>query len=78
MASKLILGGCMTKIKNTFESAKELKQLSIKRLFNNQKLMLKELDYYLYVKEDKNLVNEYLQNVIVINKVIEKKLEKIK
>lgn len=68
----------MTKIKNTFESAKELKQLSIKRLFNNQKLMLKELDYYLYVKEDKNLVNEYLQNVIVINKVIEKKLEKIK
>ena len=68
----------MTKIKNTFESACELKQLSIKRLFNNQKLMLKELDYYLYVEENKNMVNESLQNILVINKVIEKKLEKIK
>lgn len=68
----------MTKIKNTFESACELKQLSIKRLFNNQKLMLKELDHYLYVEENKNMVNESLQKILAINKVIEKKLEKIK
>ncbi len=68
----------MTKIKNNYDSPLELKQLNIKRLFNNQKLMLKELDYYLYVSENKNKANESLQNIIIINKVIEKKLDKIK
>lgn len=68
----------MTKIKNSFDTPKELKQLNLKRLFNNQKLMLKELDYYLYVSENKNKANESLQNIIIINKVIEKKLDKIK
>jgi len=68
----------MTKIKNSFDTPKELKQLNLKRLFNNQKLMLKELDHYLYVEENKNKANESLQNIIIINTVIEKKLNKIK
>ena len=64
----------MTKIKNTFESKKELKQLNIARLFTLQKLELKELEYYIYEKEDKNLGFKALQNIMVINLVIQKKL----
>lgn len=64
----------MTKIKNTFESKEELKQLNIARLFTLQKLELKELEYYIYEKEDKNLGFAALQNIQVINLVIHKKL----
>lgn len=64
----------MTKIKNTFESKEELKQLNIARLFTLQKLELKELEYYIYEKEDKNLGFKVLQNIQVINLVIQKKL----
>lgn len=68
----------MTKIKNNFDSFKELKQMNIKRLIITQNMLLKDLDYYLYTKEDRNLANESLQSIIIINKVINKKLEKIK
>ena len=64
----------MTKIKNSFESKEELKQLNIARLFTLQKLELKELEYYIYEKEDKNLGFKALQNIQVINLVIQKKL----
>ena len=66
----------MTKIKNSFESKEELKQLNIARLFTLQKLELKELQYYIYEKEDKNLGFKALQNIMVINLVIQKKLYK--
>ena len=68
----------MTKIYNNFDSFKELKQMNIKRLIITQNMLLKDLDYYLYTKEDRNLANECLQNIIIINKVINKKIEKIK
>lgn len=68
----------MTKIKNSFDSYKDLKCMNIKRLIITQNMLLKDLDYYLYTKEDKNLANESLQNIIIINKVISKKLEKVK
>lgn len=64
----------MTKIKNSFESKEELKQLNIARLFTLQKLELKEMEYYFYEKEDKNLAFQSLQNIYVINLVIQKKL----
>lgn len=68
----------MTKIKNTYDDIKDLKNLNLRRLFLNQKLLLKELDYYLYTEDNKNLAYNSLQNIIVINQVINKKLEKIK
>lgn len=64
----------MTKIKNTYDSKKELKQLNIKRLFTNQKLLLKDLEYYMFEKYDKNLAFESLQNILIINSVINKKI----
>lgn len=64
----------MTKIKNTYDSKEELKQLNIKRLFTNQKLLLKDLEYYMFEKYDKNLAFESLQNILIINSVINKKI----
>lgn len=64
----------MTKIKNTYDSKEELKQLNIKRLFTNQKLLLKDLEYYMFEKYDKNLAFESLQNILIINYVINKKI----
>ena len=64
----------MTKIKNSFDSKKELKQLNIKRLFTNQELLLKDLEYYMFEKYDKNLAFESLQNILIINSVINKKI----
>lgn len=64
----------MTKIKNSFDSKKELKQLNISRLFTNQKLLLKDLEYYMFEKYDKNLAFESLQNILIINSVINKKI----
>lgn len=64
----------MTKIKNTYDSKKELKQLNIKRLFTNQKLLLKDLEYYMFEKYDKNMAFESLQNILIINSVINKKI----
>ena len=71
---KLNLGGFMTKIKNTFDSKKEIKQLNISRLFNLQKLELKELEYHMFKKYDKNLAFESLQNILILNSVINKKI----
>ena len=64
----------MTKIKNTYDSKEELKQLNIKRLFTNQKLLLKDLEYYMLEKYDKNMAFESLQNILIINSVINKKI----
>ena len=64
----------MTKIKNTFDSKKEIKQLNISRLFNLQKLELKELEYHMFKKYDKNLAFESLQNILILNSVINKKI----
>lgn len=64
----------MTKIKNTYDSKEELKQLNIKRLFTNQKLLLKDLEYYMFEKYDKNMAFECLQNILIINSVINKKI----
>lgn len=64
----------MTKIKNTYDSKEELKQLNIKRLFTNQKLLLKDLEYYMFEKYDKNLAFESIQNILIINSVINKKI----
>lgn len=64
----------MTKIKNTYDSKEELKQLNIKRLFTNQKLLLKNLEYYMFEKYDKNMAFESLQNILIINSVINKKI----
>jgi hypothetical protein len=64
----------MTKIKNTYDSKEELKQLNIKRLFTNQKLLLKDLEYYMFEKYDKNMAFESLQNILIINSVINKKI----
>lgn len=64
----------MTKIKNSFDSKEELKQLNIKRLFTNQKLLLKDLEYYMFEKYDKNMAFESLQNILIINTIINKKI----
>lgn len=64
----------MTKIKNSFDSKEELKQLNLSRLFINQKLQLKNMEYYMFEKYDKNMAFNCLQNVILINNVISKKL----
>jgi hypothetical protein len=64
----------MTKIKNSFDSKEELKQLNLSRLFINQKLQLKDMEYYMFEKYDKNMAFNCLQNVILINNVISKKL----
>lgn len=64
----------MTKIKNSFDSKKELKQLNISRLFTNQKLLLKDLEYYMFEKYDKNMAFESLQNILLINSMINKKI----
>ncbi len=64
----------MTKIKNTYDSKDELKKLNIKRLFTNQKLLLKDLEYYMFEKYDKNMAYDSLQNILVINSVINKKI----
>lgn len=64
----------MTKIKNTYDSKEELKQLNIKRLFTNQKLLLKDLEYYMFEKYDKNMAYDSLQNILIINSVINKKI----
>lgn len=64
----------MTKIKNTYDSKDELKKLNIKRLFTNQKLLLKDLEYYMFEKYDKNRAYDSLQNILVINSVINKKI----
>ena len=64
----------MTKIKNSFDSKEELKQLNLSRLFINQKLQLKDMEYYMFERYDKNMSLNCLQNVILINNVISKKL----
>lgn len=64
----------MTKIKNSFDSKEELKKLNINRLFTNQKLLLKDLEYYMFEKYDNNLAFESLQNILIINSVINKKI----
>ena len=64
----------MTKIKNSFDSKEELKQLNLSRLFINQKLQLKDMEYYMSERYDKNMAFNCLQNVILINNVISKKL----
>lgn len=64
----------MTKIKNSFDSKEELKQLNLSRLFINQKLQLKDMEYYMFERYDKNMAFNCLQNVILINNVISKKL----
>lgn len=64
----------MTKIKNSFDSKQELKCLNINRLFTNQKLLLKDLEYYMFEKYDKNMAFESLQNILIINSVINKKI----
>lgn len=64
----------MTKIKNSFDSKEELKQLNLKRLFLNQKLLLKDLEYYMFEKYDKNLAFKCLENILIINSVINKKI----
>lgn len=64
----------MTKIKMSFDSKQELKFLNISRLFTLQKLELKELEYYMFEKYDKNMAFESLQNILVINSAINKKL----
>lgn len=64
----------MTKIKNSFDSKEEIKQLNLGRLFNLQKLELKELEYHMFEKYDKNSAFESLQNILIINSVINKKI----
>jgi hypothetical protein len=64
----------MTKIKNSFDSKKEIKQLNIGRLFNLQKLELKELEYHMFEKYDKNMAFQSLQNILILNSVINKKI----
>jgi hypothetical protein len=64
----------MTKIKNSFDSKEELKHLNINRLFTNQKLLLKDLEYYMFESYNKNLAYESLQNILIINSVINKKI----
>lgn len=66
----------MTKIKNSFDSIQDLKGCNLKRLFKNQELQLKMIDSNIGINN--NDVYTYLQNVLVINKVIQKKLDKIK
>ena len=50
----------MIKTKNTYDTKEELKQLNIKRLFANQKLLLKDLEYNMFEKYDKNMAFESL------------------
>ena len=66
----------MTKIKNSFDSIQDLKGCNLKRLFKNQELQLKMIDFNIGINN--NDAYTYLQNVLVINKVIQKKLDKIK
>lgn len=66
----------MTKIKNSFDSIQDLKGCNLKRLFKNQELQLKMIDSSIGVNN--NDAYMYLQNVLIINKVIQKKLDKIK
>lgn len=66
----------MTKIKNSFDSIQDLKGCNLKRLFKNQELQLKMIDSNIGVNNNDAYI--YLQNVLVINKVIQKKLDKIK
>lgn len=64
----------MTKIQNSYDSKDELKHLNLKRLFTNQKLLLKDMEYFIYEVEDKNKGYECLNNIYVINEVILRKL----
>lgn len=66
----------MTKIKNSFDSIQDLKGCNLKRLFKNQELQLKMVDSNIGINN--NNAYMYLQNVLVINRVIQKKLDKIK
>lgn len=66
----------MTKIKNSFDSIQDLKGCNLKRLFKNQELQLKMIDSNIGVNNNDAYI--YLQNVLIINKVIQKKLDKIK
>lgn len=66
----------MTKIKNSFDSIQDLKGCNLKRLFKNQELQLKMIDSNIGVNNNDAFI--YLQNVLIINKVIQKKLDKIK
>lgn len=66
----------MTKIKNSFDSIQDLKGCNLKRLFKNQELQLKMIDSNIGINNDDAYT--YLQNALVINKVIQKKLDKIK
>lgn len=66
----------MTKIKNSFDSIQDLKGCNLKRLFKNQELQLKMVDCNIGINN--NNAYMYLQNVLVINRVIQKKLDKIK
>lgn len=66
----------MTKIKNSFDSIQDLKGCNLKRLFKNQELQLKMVDSNIGINN--NDAYTYLQNVLVINKVIQMKLDKIK
>ena len=67
----------MTKIVNSIEVYEDLKGLNIKRLFNNQKLLLKELHYYCFEVYNKTRQDELLQDVLLINSIILSKLNKI-
>ena len=64
----------MTKIKNSFDSKEELKQLNIKRLFTSQKLLLKDMEYYINNSCDRNELYNCLQNIYAINIIINKKI----
>lgn len=66
----------MTKIKNSFDSIQDLKGCNLKRLFKNQELQLKMIDSNIGINNNDAYI--YLQNVLIINKVIQKKLDKIK
>lgn len=66
----------MTKIKNSFDSIQDLKGCNLKRLFKNQELQLKMVDSNIGINNNDAYI--YLQNVLVINRVIQKKLDKIK
>ena len=64
----------MTKILNSFDTEKEIKQLNLKRLFMNQKILLQELDFYINNSCDRNEMYNCLQNILIINKIINKKI----
>ena len=59
----------MKKIKNSFDSKEELKQLNLSRLFINQKLQLKDMEYYMFERYDKNMKNNIFKSLLNDNNV---------